>query len=236
MILSQHVESGVAVRVLAEHPERLGYLLKDRVTDVEEFVGALRRVAAGGTALDPLVVSRLLAAEHDGPLQSLTPREREVLQLLAEGRSNPAIAERTRDHPAQRREVRVEHLREARPARHGRRAPARAGRARVPARLSPAPADPRSTGLRIRNHPPCRPGAPASRTRVTAMAGGRRRSRVSLHDSPLPTAVHPRRAHPRPRRPPRRSSAPAASSAATAAATPPSTPCAACPSTSPPAA
>jgi DNA-binding NarL/FixJ family response regulator len=94
VILSQHVESGVAVRVLAEHPERLGYLLKDRVTDVEEFVGALRRVAAGGTALDPLVVSRLLAAEHDGPLQSLTPREREVLQLLAEGRSNPAIAER----------------------------------------------------------------------------------------------------------------------------------------------
>ncbi len=95
VILSQHVESGVAVRVLAEHPERLGYLLKDRVTDVEEFVGALRRVAAGGTALDPLVVSRLLAADRDGPLQSLTPREREVLQLLAEGLSNPAIAQRT---------------------------------------------------------------------------------------------------------------------------------------------
>ena len=60
VVLSQHVELGVATRVLAEHPARLGYLLKDRVTDVDEFVGTLRRVAAGGTALDPLVVSRLL--------------------------------------------------------------------------------------------------------------------------------------------------------------------------------
>ena len=95
VILSQHLESGVAARVLAERPERLGYLLKDRVTDVEDFVGALRRVAAGGTALDPLVVSRMLAADpDDGALSELTPREREVLQLLAEGLSNPGIAER----------------------------------------------------------------------------------------------------------------------------------------------
>jgi DNA-binding NarL/FixJ family response regulator len=94
VILSEHLEAGVATRVLAESPERLGYLLKQRVTDVEDFVGTLRRVIRGGSALDPQVVSRLLAAgQSDGPLQTLTAREREVLQLLAEGRSNQAIAD-----------------------------------------------------------------------------------------------------------------------------------------------
>jgi DNA-binding NarL/FixJ family response regulator len=95
VLLSSHVEHGVATRVLAEHPAGLGYLLKDRVTDVEDFAATLTRVAAGGTALDPLVMARLLDAQGDGgPLQALTPREREVLQLLAEGLTNPAIAER----------------------------------------------------------------------------------------------------------------------------------------------
>ena len=93
VLLSQHVEFGVATRELAERPEGLGYLLKDRVTDIDEFVGVLQRVAAGGTALDPQVVSRLLASRReDTVLDDLTPRERDVLRLLAEGCSNPAIA------------------------------------------------------------------------------------------------------------------------------------------------
>jgi DNA-binding NarL/FixJ family response regulator len=95
VLLSQHVEVGVATQVLAEAPHRLGYLLKDRVTDAADFASSLRRVAAGGTALDPQVVSGLLRdPEERGLLRSLTPREREVLECVAEGRSNKAIGER----------------------------------------------------------------------------------------------------------------------------------------------
>jgi DNA-binding NarL/FixJ family response regulator len=95
VILSQQVETGTATQLLAESPERLGYLLKDRVGDVEEFAGSLRRVVAGGSALDPEVVTRLLANTADnGPLASLSARESEVLALVAEGRSNKAIGER----------------------------------------------------------------------------------------------------------------------------------------------
>jgi DNA-binding NarL/FixJ family response regulator len=94
VILSQHVETGVAARLLAENPRGLGYLLKDRVGEIDEFTAALGRVAAGGSALDPQVVARRLASTRDdGRLASLTPREREVLELLAEGRSNRAIGE-----------------------------------------------------------------------------------------------------------------------------------------------
>jgi DNA-binding NarL/FixJ family response regulator len=94
VILSQHVETGTAARLLAENPERLAYLLKDRVGDIDEFTGTLERVASGGSALDPQVVARLLASTRDnGRLASLTTREREVLALLAEGRSNRAIGE-----------------------------------------------------------------------------------------------------------------------------------------------
>jgi DNA-binding NarL/FixJ family response regulator len=95
VILSEHLEAGEATRALAESPERLGYLLKQRVTDIDAFVGTLRHVVRGGSALDPQVVSRLLAAggSDGGPMGSLTAREREVLQLVAEGRSNQAIAD-----------------------------------------------------------------------------------------------------------------------------------------------
>jgi DNA-binding NarL/FixJ family response regulator len=95
LILSQQVEAGVAMRLLAETPEGLGYLLKDRVADVEDFTGALRRVAAGEAALDQRVVAGLLASRRDErPLAALSAREREVLGLVAEGMSNKAIGER----------------------------------------------------------------------------------------------------------------------------------------------
>jgi DNA-binding NarL/FixJ family response regulator len=95
VILSQHVEAGIAMRLLAETPAGLGYLLEDRVTDLEDFAGALRRVAAGGSALDPEVVAALLTSRRDSAaLAALSAREREVLGLVAEGLSNKAIGER----------------------------------------------------------------------------------------------------------------------------------------------
>ena len=94
LVLSQYVEAGYAMDLLSESAEGVGYLLKDRVSDVEEFAASVRRVAEGGSALDPAVVSELVGRrrEHD-PLDELTPREREVLELMAEGRSNQAIAD-----------------------------------------------------------------------------------------------------------------------------------------------
>lgn len=93
LVLSQYVEERYATELLADDTAGLGYLLKDRVADVGEFLGAVRRVGAGGTALDPEVVSQLLArARRQDPLERLSPREREVLALMAEGRANPAIA------------------------------------------------------------------------------------------------------------------------------------------------
>ena len=95
LVLSQYVESGYALELLADSAEGVGYLLKDRVSDVKDFTAAARRVASGGTALDPEVVSRLVGRRRGtGPLDELTPREREVLELIAEGRSNHAIADR----------------------------------------------------------------------------------------------------------------------------------------------
>ncbi|MEU4424315.1 response regulator transcription factor [Actinoplanes sp. NPDC024001] len=94
LVFSQWVETSYARRLLADQPARIGYLLKDRIVRTDDFVDALRRVAAGGTALDPEVVRQLLAAPAvDRGVASLSPREREILDLVAQGRSNPAIAE-----------------------------------------------------------------------------------------------------------------------------------------------
>jgi DNA-binding NarL/FixJ family response regulator len=93
LMLSQYVEQRYAVELLTGRMRGVGYLLKDRVADVTEFLDALRRVAAGGTALDPEVVSQLLVRRHDDPLDRLTPREREVLAQMAQGRSNAGVAE-----------------------------------------------------------------------------------------------------------------------------------------------
>ncbi|MEU2787448.1 response regulator transcription factor [Streptomyces sp. NPDC007100] len=92
LMLSQYVEERYAAHLLASNTSGIGYLLKQRVADVEEFIEALRRVAGGGTALDPQVVAQLLVRRQSDPLERLTEREREVLALMAEGRSNAGIA------------------------------------------------------------------------------------------------------------------------------------------------
>jgi DNA-binding NarL/FixJ family response regulator len=95
LVLSQHVEQLYARELLSDSSGGVGYLLKDRVSDVSRFVDAVKQVAAGGTAMDPEVVAQLLARRSRAePVQRLTPREREVLGLMAEGRSNAAIAAR----------------------------------------------------------------------------------------------------------------------------------------------
>ena len=94
LVLSQYVEEGYALDLVGDSAGGVGYLLKDRVADVDRFVDSVRRVAEGGSALDPEVVAQLVGrARRDDPLVELTPREREVLELMAEGRSNNAIAE-----------------------------------------------------------------------------------------------------------------------------------------------
>jgi len=94
LVLSQHVEQLYARELLADGVGGIGYLLKDRVLNADQFVDAVRRVAAGGTAMDPEVIAKLVTRRVDGPLGRLTPREREVLELMAQGRSNAAIGQR----------------------------------------------------------------------------------------------------------------------------------------------
>jgi DNA-binding NarL/FixJ family response regulator len=94
LVLSQYVELGLAMKLLADSAEGVGYLLKDRISDVDDFVAAVRRVAQGGSALDPIIVSTLLERRRsDDPLAGLTRREREVLELMATGSSNQGIAD-----------------------------------------------------------------------------------------------------------------------------------------------
>jgi DNA-binding NarL/FixJ family response regulator len=94
LVLSQYVETQYAMDLLSDHADGIGYLLKDRVADVDRFIDGVRRVAEGGSVLDPEVVAQLLGRRRrDDPLEELTAREREVLALMAEGRSNAAIAE-----------------------------------------------------------------------------------------------------------------------------------------------
>jgi DNA-binding NarL/FixJ family response regulator len=95
LVLSQYVELGLAMKLLADSADGVGYLLKDRISDVPAFLDAVRRVAAGGSAIDPTIVSTLLSRRRrDDPLAALTPREREVLELMAAGNSNQGIADR----------------------------------------------------------------------------------------------------------------------------------------------
>jgi DNA-binding NarL/FixJ family response regulator len=94
LVLSQYYEESLAMELIAEHAQGVGYLLKERVGDVASFIDAVRRVAAGGSALDPELVARMLRRRGaDGPLAELTPRERQVLAAMAEGKSNQAIAD-----------------------------------------------------------------------------------------------------------------------------------------------
>jgi DNA-binding NarL/FixJ family response regulator len=92
LVLSQYIEKEYAAELLAESAEGVGYLLKDRVLDLERFIDSVRRVAEGGSVLDPEVVSQMLSHRSTGPLDQLTGRERQVLALMAEGRSNHSIA------------------------------------------------------------------------------------------------------------------------------------------------
>jgi DNA-binding NarL/FixJ family response regulator len=95
LVLSQYVEVGLALQLLSESAERVGYLLKDRISDVRDFTDAVRRVARGGSAIDPVIVSALVRRRRtDDPLARLTPRERQVLELMASGTSNQGIADK----------------------------------------------------------------------------------------------------------------------------------------------
>jgi DNA-binding NarL/FixJ family response regulator len=142
LVLSQYVEERYATELLGGGPGAgggwggLGYLLKDRVADVGEFIETLRRVAAGGTALDPEVVAQLIVRSRRDPLARLTPREREVLARMAEGRSNAGIRDSLGHQRECRRQTCQQHLQQIGPGGdRGQRSPASLCRAAVPQRM-----------------------------------------------------------------------------------------------------
>ena len=143
LVLSQYVEERYAADLLSANTSSIGYLLKDRVADVGEFLDALRRVAEGGTALDPEVVAQLLLRRRSDPLDRLTPRELEVLRRMAEGRSNAAIAAAAGHHRQRRGQAHQQHLLQARPASRRRGPSPGAGRPAVPGRRVSVAAPPR---------------------------------------------------------------------------------------------
>ena len=134
LVLSQWVEERYATELISGRPHGVGYLLKDRVADVAEFLDALTRVADGGSALDPEVVAQLLARSRH-PLGELTPREREVLALMAEGRSNAAIADSPRGRRRRGREAHQQHLHQTRAGARRPRPSSRPRRAALPRHL-----------------------------------------------------------------------------------------------------
>ena len=147
LVLSQYVERQYATELLADRGGGVGYLLKDRVGDIPEFMDALRRVARGGTALDSEVVAQLMVRNKpDDPLAALTPREREVLAAMAEGRTNVGIARLLTHHRRRHREAHQQHLRQARAAPDGGRPPPGAGGADLPGLLDGCPGRDREHG------------------------------------------------------------------------------------------
>ena len=174
LVLSQYVERQYATELLADGAGGVGYLLKDRVGDIPEFMDALRRVARGGTALDAEVVAQLMVRNRaDDPLAALTPREREVLAAMAEGRTNVGIAQAPEHHRGRDREAHQQHLRQARAARLAERPPPRAR----------GPDLPRASVTAVRG-PPAAPH-PEESTGISARTSGRAAGRARHGERPV---------------------------------------------------
>ena len=179
LLLSQHVETHYAMRLMTEFDGAVGYLLKDRVSDLASFANDVRRIGNGDCVIDPELVARLVAKKRErDPLGELTDRERAVLALMARGLSNKCLIDRTVSQRQDRRGPRSEHLHQARPSSGGHRSPAGARCSRVPARLIPDDgAAPTASAARSEK------GSPAYVARAARFVARDRRS------SPTPAAI-----------------------------------------------